>query len=269
MPPIYLSQRNSVPRPGSDVLLQTDMEQSELRNLNRPLPVLIAMKTTAHKSLAFLGHGLWRWDFLMWGIGKDNDVFVRLVSNSIRWLITREDSKPVRIRPEEEIYRNGQKVTFTGEVYYEDYRPLDGAEVKLKVFSGQKTFDITLAGQGDGTYEGALPALEGGEYQFEGKATYRGRDLGTDSGRFSVEDFNLEFLQTRMNRPLLQQIADRSGGAYVTEQNLAALDTLLDFPLRFHTETREWELWNKLLLLIIVILLLSVEWFIRKKNGML
>ncbi|MFZ5517375.1 MAG: hypothetical protein ACOY90_12090 [Candidatus Zhuqueibacterota bacterium] len=269
MPPIYLAQRNIIPRPGSDILLQTDIEQSMLRNVNKPLPLLIAMKTTAHKSLAFLGHGIWRWDFLMWGIGKNNEMFARLVNNSIRWLITREDSKPVRIRPDEEIYRNGQKVTFTGEVYYEDYRPLDGAELKLKVISGQKTFEITLAGQGDGKYEGALPALEGGEYRFEGAATFRGRDLGADSGQFSVESFNLEFLQTRMNRPLLQQIADRSGGAYVTEENLAALDSLLNFPPRFHTETREWELWNKLLLLIIVVLLLSVEWFIRKKNGML
>ena len=34
-------------------------------------------------------------------------------------------------------------------------------------------------------------------------------------------------------------------------------------------ESRQWEIWNKLALLITVIILLSIEWFIRKKKGML
>ncbi len=269
MPPIYLSHRRANPHPGSEVLLQTDIDQTIIRGVRTPLPILIARKTTAHKSLGFIGYGLWRWDFLMWGIGKSNEEFTQFMHNSIRWLITKEDSKPVRITPDEKVYRNGQKITFTGEVYYEDYRPLDGADVKLKVFAGEKTLEISMTGLGEGKYEGSLPALEGGEYRYEGTASYKGRDLGKDSGQFSVEDFSLEYLQTKMNEPLLRQIADRSGGKYFTEENLAALDTLMNFPARTIPETREWELWNKLALLIIAIVLLSAEWFLRKRSGML
>ena len=39
--------------------------------------------------------------------------------------------------------------------------------------------------------------------------------------------------------------------------------------LAFITLKNEWEIWNRLPLLITCILLLSAEWFIRKRKGML
>jgi len=197
MPPIYLSLQRTQLYPGSETLVEIDPEQTLLRGLKEPLPIVVSRKMGQHKSVAILGYGIWRWDLLMWGIGKSNEVFKQFLSNTIRWLITKEDSRPVRIYPDHEIYRNGQPVTFTGEVYYEDYRPLDGAEVKLKVINRQKTYQILLNGIGEGKYEGALQTLEGGDYSFEGVATYNNREVGKDSGLFSVENFNLEFLQNQ------------------------------------------------------------------------
>jgi hypothetical protein len=269
MPPIFLSLYRLNMQPGSEVLLETDPEQTLLRNATGALPLVIAQKLGQHKSIAILGYGIWRWDLLLWGIGRSNEVLKQFLSNSIRWLITKEDSKPVRIYPDQEIYRNGQQITFTGEVYYEDYRPMDGAEVKLTVTGKQKNYEILLSGRGDGKYEGALQALEGGDYSFEGVATFNNRVIGMDKGQFSVEDFNLEFLQTRMDETLLQQLALKTGGKFFTENNYANLDSVLNFPSRKIVESREFELWNRIILLIAVIIFLSSEWFIRKRSGML
>jgi hypothetical protein len=269
MPPIYLSLQRTQLYPGSETLLEVDPDQTLIRSMKEPLPILVIKKMGKHKSMAILGYGIWRWDLLSWGIGKSNEVFNKFLNNSIRWLITKEDSKLVRIYPDQEIYRNGQQVAFTGEIYYEDYRPMEGAEVKLTVRSKQKIYETSLVGIGEGKYEGALQVLPGGDYSYEGIATYNNRDIGKDEGNFSVEDFSLEFLQTKMNESLLQQLALKTGGKFFTDSTFASLAEILNFPVKKTLESTEMQLWNKLLLLIVVIIFLSIEWFLRKRSGML
>ncbi|HEX9971660.1 MAG TPA: hypothetical protein VGD14_06280, partial [bacterium] len=75
--------------------------------------------------------------------------------------------------------------------------------------------------------------------------------------------------QTRMDETLLQQLALKTGGIFYTENNYANLDSVLNFPSRKIVESREFELWNRIILLIAVIIFLSIEWFIRKRSGML
>lgn len=269
MAPIYLALQGIQLYPDSETLLEIDPEQTFIRGLRAPLPLVIARKVGQHKSIAVLGYGIWRWDLLMWGIGRSNEVFKQFLSNSIRWLITKEDSKPVRIYPDQEIYRNGEQVSFTGEAYYEDYRPMDGAEVKLKVRSQNRIYEILMTGTGEGKYEGVIPALEGGDYSYEGFAHFNNREIGKDQGKFSVEDFQLEFLQTKMDQDLLMQLAQKTDGQFFTDSTYASLEETLKFPVRKTLQSTEMQLWNKLVLLIAAILFLSIEWFLRKRSGML
>ncbi|MDZ7263545.1 MAG: VWA domain-containing protein [candidate division KSB1 bacterium] len=270
LPPIYYSLQRAVPTTGSEILLETTSQALTATESRGTQPALVVVrKLGPHKTMAILGYGIWRWDLMLWGVGKTNDLFHQFLSNSIRWLITKEESRLVRIYPDQEIYRNGQVITFTAEVYYEDYRPLDGAQVKLQITGKQKNYDILLNGIGAGKYEGILQALEGGDYSYAGVAHFNNRVIGADSGQFSVEDFNLEFLQTRLNEPLLQQLAAKTGGRYFSAANYDSLSAHLAFPDRISTEVKEIPLWNQLLLLVLVIVLLAAEWFIRKRSGML
>ncbi|MFQ5677058.1 MAG: hypothetical protein ACE5G1_14275, partial [bacterium] len=122
---------------------------------------------------------------------------------------------------------------------------------------------------GRGRYEGALQVLQGGDYEFSGTAHLQGRILGRDSGKFSVEEFSLEYQNTRMNEDLLKRIATESGGEFYTTENFAGLPEKLKFPEKYVSLKNEWEIWNRVPLLISCIFLLSVEWFIRKRKGML
>ena len=269
VPPIFYSYFNVLPYPGSEILLEAEPVQNNIRFSNQTIPLIMTRKIANNKSMAILGFGIWRWDFLMWGVGKTDQLFNQLLSNSIRWLVNKEDNKTVRIYPDEEIYRNGQKISFSCETYTENYLPLDGAEVKLRVFNKNNTYEIFLPGVGDGKYEGELQALKGGEYRYQGNVTYKNRTIGSDNGRFSVEDFTLEHLQTKIDENFLKQLALKTGGLFVNDNSLDSLDAVLKFPTKTSLRSREWQLWNKLLLLILAILLLSIEWFLRKRSGML
>ncbi len=269
LPPIFYSLYQVQAHAGSEMLLEAEPVLSNLHLPQRPLPFVLTYKIANYKAIAILGYGLWRWDLLMWGIGKNDRVFTQLLNNSIRWLINKEDNKTVRIKSDEEVYRSGKKIIFSGQVYTENYLPLNGAEVKVNVFNHKNNYEIILAATGEGKYEGELMALEGGEYRYEGTARYKNLVLGADKGQFSVENFNIEHLQTKIDERFLRQLAQKSNGQFISDSTLPSLTNALKFPTRIKTEAREISLWNKLMLLIGIIILLTMEWFIRKRSGML
>ena len=267
LPPIFSNVSSLSLNEKALALATIDLERSPA--LKRSLPLIAALAAGKRKSVAVFGYGLWRWDLLMWGAGKTNESYLKFLQNTVRWLSTQEDSKLVRIASNKEIYRSGEDVKFTAQVYFEDYKPVNGAEVSVQLKGTKGRDDLSLSSVGDGKYEGRFQVLEGGDYEFSGTAHMQGRILGRDSGKFFVEPFSLEFQNTRMNEGLLKQIAAESGGTYFTASDFRGLSQRLSFPHKEMVIKSEWEIWNKTPLLIACILLLSIEWLIRKRKGML
>ncbi len=266
LPPVFTNLNSVSLHPKAQTLAVIDLQRSTGTNL----PLIATYSSGSRKkSMAVFAYGLWRWDLLMWGVGKTNEGFQKFIQNAIRWLNTLEDSKLVRISSNKEIYRSGEEVKFIAQVYFEDYQPVDGAEVVVQLTGEKETQELTLENTGDGRYEGRFQVLEGGDYNFSGTAHLQGRVLGRDSGKFSVEEFSLEYQNTRMNEELLKRLATESGGAYYTADDFGELKEKLDFPEKYVVIKNEWEIWNKIPLLVACILLLSTEWFIRKRKGML
>ena len=66
---------------------------------SQPLPVIAVRRYGQGKLMVITGFPLWRWDFLEWGVGKSNSYYLRFWSNALRWLVTREEAKLVKITP--------------------------------------------------------------------------------------------------------------------------------------------------------------------------
>jgi hypothetical protein len=175
----------------------------------------------------------------------------------------------VRISSNKEIYRGGEQVEIVAQVYREDYVPLEGAQVQVQLYGPQWQQDLILQDAGSGLYRARLQVLSGGEYQFRGAAELSGKNLGEDSGKFSVEPFSSEFLQTRVNEPLLRQLAEVSGGAYLPPDSLEQAVARLPLEPVVKYESRDYAFWGKLPVLLVLLLTLAVEWFLRKREGML
>jgi len=268
LPPVFTNLVLSTLAHSAKTIIVTDPQRSGLARRGQS-PFMTVLDSGSRKSIFLAGYGLWRWDLLMWGVGKNNETYLRFIRNALRWLTTREESKLVRVVSNKEIYRSGEEVEFSAQVYFEDYRPVDGAEVVVQLQSGETQHELTLNGIGDGRYEGTLQILEGGDYEFSGTAHQQGRVIGRDTGKFSVEPFSLEYQNTAMNRDLLQRVAQESGGQYYTADKVDSVRANMSFPRKYVTLTSEWELWNRLPVLALCILILAGEWLLRKRKGML
>ncbi len=268
LPPVFTNLQGENRATSSATIIAADPGRSEGSNDSRT-PLVSVLAVGKRKSIAIWGYGLWRWDLLMWGAGKTNDTYLRFFRNAVRWLTTQEDGKLVKVVSNKEIYRSGEEVQFSAQVYFEDYQPVNGAEVVVQLESRGTLHELTLTGIGDGRYEGSFQVLAGGNYQFSGTAHQQGRVLGRDAGKFSVEPFSLEYQNTRMNEDLLRQIAAESGGKYLTPEVVETLRADLSFPEKYLMLTSEWELWHRIPVMILCLALLTGEWFIRKRKGML
>jgi hypothetical protein len=236
-------------------------------------PLFLSRHVNRSKSLALLCYGLWRWKSYSDGVPGSERVLENLFSNSVRWLVTRDDEKPVQVRPTKEIFAGSDPVEFTAQVYDENYRPIDEAEVSLSVSRKGQVSQLTLTSLGNGRFEGAYDPLPEGDYTYTARAVAGDRQIAEERGSFSVGGLNVEFQETRANKLLLQQIAARTGGKYYEANDLRRLPedvaALQNFRPRDVSVAEQFELWNRSWMLSVVLALFALEWLVRKRNGMI
>ena len=268
LPPIFRTQTSFRSKPEATVLGFARVQGILLKD-----PLILTRNVNRQKSLAVLGYGLWRWRLMTQGTPEAEQLLSAFLTNGIKWLTTHEDSRPVKVSTSKESYTQGEPVEFIGQVYDAAMQPVDNAQVRILVKQGDKEFESVMRPIGNGRYEGSIEGLGEGDYTFKGSALADGQQLGEDNGRFSVGELNLEFQYTRMNSQLLRQLAALTGGHYYQPEDLSTLVHDITAQPTFSSQesirTSSLELWNWRYSLAVVIILFGLEWFLRKRGGML
>ena len=230
-------------------------------------PALVVMEHGSKKSAAILMRDLWRWGLA--SPGKDG-VTEPLVSRLVRWLAVRKSEKRVQLAFGKEQFTLQEPISISVNVYDENYRPVDQAEVRIRIKSAERDgTQQALQGSGGGQYRGSFQPWGEGEYQVVAEATIDGRNIGSDSGSVIVEPFSIELLNTRMNEPLLRGIAEASGGSYVPADSAGLMFKALKIPPTIEKDEKRMALSGGWVHLLIVVGCLALEWFLRVRQGML
>ena len=77
-----------------------------------------------------------------------------------------------------------------------------------------------------------------------------------------------EFIYTKQDYKFLKQLAEQSGGEYYRAADYKKLKDDLPVYKRMQRYSAAFELWNRFWVLILIIGLLALEWFIRKRKGL-
>jgi hypothetical protein len=268
LPPVFRLQGIFRSKIESEVLVM-----SRLQSLPLLEPFIVARNVNKLKSLAVLGYGLWRWNMLSDAGSGTDQMLEHFIGNSVRWLTTQEDSRKIRVQSSKHIYTAQDAVEFTAQVYDDNYQPLEDAQVEVKVQNGSESNSIVLNALGSGQYQGEVESLREGDHTFAATVLANGVTIGSDHGTFSIGGLNAEFLETRMNKSLLQQLAAQTGGRYYDSDDFNSLDqdvTMLpNFKPREVNKSAIIEIWNSRWMLALVTIIFALEWFLRKRIGML
>lgn len=231
--------------------------------LNGKSPALLISETSFRPSAAFLAHGLYKWK-LGRNTSSAGEVLGYLLANIFSAISAREEGKFLSVETTSPVYSASEEITMTGTVRGFDASGGEKIEVTVKGNGYSKNFSMIKNSQGVFNLSFVNPGQ--GVFDFEAALVSQGKQAEKVSGRFLVGDNNYEFLETKQSNLLLNEVAIATGGKNVT-------DNQDNFP-RSESVTAEMKSQKSFDLnlnpyfLSLIILFLSAEWFLRKRNNL-
>jgi uncharacterized membrane protein len=258
LPPLDGANRFAGIKPGAGVLAETTDGK----------PLLVAQEFGAGRVLAFAGDSTWHW--VMSGHETAHKRFWRQV---VLWLARKDDatSGSVWVNLDQRRFAPGGRVEFTAGAKTAEGEPVPDVRIDAVVVRPDGTkVPVRMRSEGGetaGTFTDALPA---GDYTLQVTATAGTQNLGEARARFLVYEQDLELDNPAADRGALEGLAAMTGGKTLAPEQLPLLieqirKQLHDLEVETQIKETLWDNWPFFLLLVGV---LGLEWFLRKKWGL-
>lgn len=243
---------------------------ARIGTVNSGIP-LVAVTQQQDRRCAFVaGEGLWRWRLADWQTNATHADFDALINKLVVFTALRANGEHFHVEVKN-IFAQSESVVVDAQLYNDNYEPVNQPDVELVVRNvaspeGAKyTLNRTATG-----YSINLGVLPSGSYTYSATTRLSGKSY-TATGSFLVEDLHLEALNTVADHSLLATLAAETGGAVVDAHSPEQVAELLrqrdDLKTVVYSETSYSDMLNLPLILIFILLLLTVEWVLRKYNG--
>jgi hypothetical protein len=261
MPDLADFQYLEAAKPGAEVLLEADVEGTAW-------PLLLHQRYGQGNTYILATGGTWRWQMQLPHEDQRHETFWRQLLQAIALAAPEH----IMLSTDRAFYADTDDVTLRAEVRDQDFKPTDGANVRVTVDTGRGAPTVlTLAptpGQ-PGRYETAIDASASGIYRFEATADLEGELLGSSRLAIRREDGVAEHFRIQQNRPLLERLADATGGRYFALADAAAIPEAVQFSDAGVVERRLLDLWNMPINFLLLLLFKAGEWLLRLRWGRL
>lgn len=233
-------------------------------------PLLLFNTNGEQKSAVFLGDGLWRWKMRDYAGHENNELFDELISKIVQYLSVKADKSFFRVKTKKVINEN-EPVEIEAEVYNNSYELITEPEVTITIMNeDDKKFNYTFSKTGLG-YRLNAGLLPPGEYSYRA-ITNNGTKAQEVRGYFTVKEIVAEKINTVADHALLQQLAVKTGGKMFYPTELQKLQSTLSDNENIKTITYSQKEVKDLIdikaIFFILLALLSIEWFVRKRSGL-
>jgi hypothetical protein len=187
----------------------------------------------------------------------------------VQYLTSKKDQSRFRVNAKKEIDEN-ESVVFDAELYNESYQLINTPEVNMTVTNSKGknyTFTFNKTGNAYTLDAGLLPA---GSYAYEA-TTAVGTQTQKAKGQFIVKPLQVEFAQTTANHQLLNELATQQGGEMYYLSNMQNMADAIKNnqsikPIIY--QNQDVKSWIDLKwIFVLLMLMLTTEWFVRKWNG--
>jgi len=264
-PPLEAPFGNYSSAPTNQVLLK-----QKIGDIATTYPML-SFADEAGKRIAILtGEGLWRWQLAEYKTDGNHHAIEELLDQSVQYLTANANHQQFRVYPAKNIFDEDDDVMLNAELYNDALELVNTPDVKidLTASSGKRySFLFTRNGQSYQLNAGTLPV---DEYIYTAN-TKVGNKTFTANGHLMVKALNLETRQSTANHQLLNTIATQSGGKMLLPSQISTLADLIKKNDNIKTVVYEDKHYSDLIdlkwIFVVILALLSIEWFLRKREG--
>lgn len=231
-------------------------------------PLLFFTNENGLKTAYLMGEGLWRWN-LSETDGEQSSL-TDLISKTVQYLSVKDDKRRFKVFTSKSAYDENESVQFNGTLYNENYQAVNDSEVNLEVKNESgKVFNYVFSKTENG-YQLNAGTMPSGDYSYLASTTLGGKKFNA-AGSFYVNDLIAEYQQTTANHQLLNTISKQSNAKLFMPADLLRIADEILKNENIKTISYEDRKYNELInikwLFGLILALLSVEWFLRKRNG--
>ena len=242
----------------------------KIGNVETQYPLLAYSDIGNHKQAVLTGEGIWRWRLTEFTDFPEQPFTKETILKTLQYISQKEDKRQFRAFTNKIAYKENENILFDAQLYNANYEAINNPEAYLKITnSAEEKFDYTFSKNNNSYYidAGRLPE---DNYTYTANANYNGKNI-TASGKFSVQSIVKEQYDLTAKHDLLFSLTEKFGGEVIYPSGVAQLSDILSNndsikPILFQkAETKsildyQW-------ILAILILLLAIEWFMRRFYG--
>lgn len=247
----------------------TPLFYQKIMNIETAKPLVATGTINGRKTGFIFGEGVWRWRLFNYYQNQNHTLYNELINQLVQYLALRqnEDNFMLEFNP---VYAETDDIIIKAEVYNDAYERINDSEVNVTLKNAENeeleyTFDV----QGDYYIlnAGHLPM---GDYTFEAEVKI-GEQTFKETGQFTITPVNFENLDLRANHNLLYRLSTESGGRFYSTDRSGEMITEILNSNKLKATSYFQEMINVMLnlkwLFFVILILLSVEWFLRKYWG--
>lgn len=216
------------------------------------------------------GEGIWKWRLFNFLQNDNHEAFDELVKKIFQFASVKDDKRKFRVNIAKNSYKENESIFLDAQLYNDVYELINTPEATLKITSNKgETYDYTFS-RTDNYYVVNVGSLAEGTYSYTGITRLEGVELKS-TGKFRVESIQKESYNLTANHGLLYQLSEKHNGKvyYPSEIATAGQEILSNANMKpiVYQEKDNRPLMHYPWLLIPILLLLGIEWFVRRYTG--
>ncbi len=264
LPPLTVPFGSYSPQAGAETILG-----QYVSGVNANKPMLAVNLTGSRKMAVFVADGLWSWRMEEFAQNQNNQYIDDLFTRTLQLISVKEDKGKLRVYPAADVFEVDQKTVFIAEVYNEIFERIYGQDVRLKIKAQkgtEKVYDFKIT-EANSRFE--LTNLPAGIYNYEATAKILNKEERS-IGQFVISNTDTELQNTVANFALLRTLSQENNGDFVNEKNIIELRNSLEksgLVNKILANEELKDLINFRWLLLLILLLATAEWVIRKYIG--
>ena len=250
-------------KPGALVLAEHPTERNQFGKR-----ILVATQNyNAGRVMVFTPNSSWRWQMLQSHQDETHQRFWRQVA---KWLTT-APKEHLKLDIAKTAYTLKEPVVIQVTATDRRFEPTNQARLRAVLIDETgKRKEIRLEpvlGE-DGLYSARFIPNRYGEYTVTATGTLNGESLGEQQTLFEVKPSYAEFSNAELNVALLKALAEGSGGKYYPLEEASQLVQQIPLVESATSTITDVDIWDMPLIFALLLAMLGLEWFLRKRVGL-
>jgi len=249
-------------KPGASVMATVKVVGNDA-----PHPALVTHKFGRGRVAAMLLGDVWRW-----GLGKPehHEDMDQAWRQMIRWLVA-DTPAPIDLQAGQATDTTGRSLVVSARD--KEFQPLDNAQVTLTVRAIGSAETIPLTAEAEPEKAGAyatrfIPRASGGYLAEAEVRDEQGKIVGSRQAGWTTDFAAVEYRSLTPNRPLLETIANKTGGHALTLEELDEFAEILPSMRAPVTEIVHFPIWHQAAIFLLALACFAAEWFLRRRKGL-